>query len=644
MEELESRLRAREETHERLEGELAELAELLGSRRVVTLTGPGGAGKTRLALQVAADAVDAYPEGVWFVSLAALRDPEVIAPTVGEVVGAADDVHAFVGGKRMLLLLDNLEHLLPAAAAIVASFETSVLATSRERLNVSGEQEYPVPPLPTDEASALFTQRARQLTPRFEPDSHVAEIVRRLDGLPLAVELAAARVKVLTPRQIAERLEHRLGLLTGGARDAPERQRTLRATVDWSYELLNPAEQRVFTQLAVFAGSFDLEAAESVCAADLDSLASLVEKSLLRRTEEGRFFLLETIREYALDRLGDADELLRRHAEYFFEVGLGAAEPGRGIARVDSFDLLARELPNLRAGVEWFLAAGPADRARRLGTILSFFWVQRSHRLDAMSWFEAAPLDDESATPALRAGALEAAALIALFVLEDIDRAEHLADSAQRLATEVGDEYMVAASLDTLGICARIRRDFNSALQFHRRAREHYRGIGDPPGEANSLHLLGELYRDLSQYEEAERYLDEAAAILRGRDQLGVLRHTVHSLGDLALDAAQHQKALRHYSEALRANVDVDGKREQLYCIAGIACVLAEAGREDEGARLWGAVEALEPELGLRIVSFEREHYERRLAPLVRGFEGFYREGSGMSLEEASAAALDASG
>src|SRR5262245_20232413 len=282
------------------EGELAEVLALLDQHRIVTLTGPGGAGKTRLALQAAAESVEKYGDGVWFVSLAALRDPQLIEPTIARVVGGPDDLHEFLAGKRTLLVLDNLEQLLPEAADIVPRLDAHILATSRSRLNVGTEQEFPVPTLPSDDAAALFTQRARQLVPQFEPDSAVRRIAERLEGLPLALELAAARVKVLTPAQILERLGRSLDLLTSGAHDAPERQRTLRGTVEWSYELLTTDEQLLFARLAVFSGAFELDAAEAVCSAELDVLQSLVDKNLLRHGEDGRFFMLGTIKELAL--------------------------------------------------------------------------------------------------------------------------------------------------------------------------------------------------------------------------------------------------------------------------------------------------------------------------------------------------------
>jgi predicted ATPase len=281
----------------------------------VTLTGAGGSGKTRLALRAARELLDEFADGVWFVSLASLADPELLEPTIAQVLGAHGELNDFLRGKHMLLLLDNLEQLLPDAAPVVAALEASVLATSRERLNVSTEHGYPVPTLPLDDAVALFTQRARELKLRVEPDEHVAEIARRLDGLPLAFELAAARVKILTPGQIVERLGESLDLLTSGARDRPERQRTLRATLEWSYDLLSDDERRLFVRLGIFAASFDLRMAETVADATLDTLQSLVDKSLVKPASEGRFVLLETLRAFALERLDEADlERLRRRS------------------------------------------------------------------------------------------------------------------------------------------------------------------------------------------------------------------------------------------------------------------------------------------------------------------------------------------
>ena len=293
------------------ETELFEVAALLARDdvRLLTLTGPGGTGKTRLALQAAAEASDAYPDGVFWVPLAPLRDSALVLEEAARAVGANDGLAEHVADKKLLLLLDNFEHLLDAAAGLAGPLaicpNLRLIVTSREPLHLSGEQEYPVPPLASNEGVELFSSRARAIRPDYVPTAAVAEICRRLDDLPLALELAAARIKALSPEQILERLEQRLPLLTGGARDLPERQRTLRATIEWSHDLLQESEQRLFARLAVFRGGCTLDAAEDICDADLDTLQSLVDKSLLRHNEE-RYWMLETIREYATEKLDES--------------------------------------------------------------------------------------------------------------------------------------------------------------------------------------------------------------------------------------------------------------------------------------------------------------------------------------------------
>ena len=295
------------------EAELAEVASLLASSdtRLLTLTGPGGTGKTRLAAQAAGLVSDRYADGVWWIPLGPLRDPKLVLVTAAQIVGSKNGLAGHIQDKEMLCLFDNFEQVVEAAADIAELLAScpnlDLLVTSREPLHVTGEQEYAVPPFVHEEGVGFFLARARAVKADFEADEAVSEICRRLDDLPLALELAAARVKALTSTQILERLEHRLPLLTGGARDLPERQRTLRATIEWSYDLLAEEEQRLFARLSVFSGGCTLEAAEDVCEADLDTLQSLVDKSLLRFTNE-RYWMLETIREYAADRLRESDE------------------------------------------------------------------------------------------------------------------------------------------------------------------------------------------------------------------------------------------------------------------------------------------------------------------------------------------------
>jgi predicted ATPase/class 3 adenylate cyclase len=354
------------------ERELAEVLALLGdpSVRLLTLTGTGGTGKTRLALQAAAEVAGEYADGVFWVPLQSVRDAEHVWPFVAQVVGANDDLAVRLRSRRALVLLDNFEQVIDAARH-VADLVTrhsflKVVVTSREPLHLAAEHEYAVPPLSEREAVALFAERARSVRPGFTEDEAVREVCRRLDCLPLALELAAARVKALSTDDLLRRLERRLPLLTGGPRDAPERQRTLRAAITWSYELLTPDEQRVFAALALFVGGCTLEAAEAVCQTDLDTIAALVDKSLLRREGE-RYSLLETIGEYAHERLeegGGVEELRRRHAEYYLGLARSVEDLVRSPEAAALLDRLERDHDNLRAALAWL--SGEPDRALRL--------------------------------------------------------------------------------------------------------------------------------------------------------------------------------------------------------------------------------------------------------------------------------------
>ncbi len=368
------------------EREIDQIAELLHRPgvRLVTLTGPGGSGKTRLALQAAAAAADDYDRGVWWVPLATLADPALVETVASQALRSKDTLSATVGDKRMLLVLDNFEHLLDAAGGVADTISScphlTVLVTSREPLHVDGEWEVAVDPLREREAAELFIQRALAVSSDFAANGEVAEICRRLDCLPLAIELAAARVKALSPSVLLERLEQRLPLLAGGSRSAPERQRTLRATIGWSHDLLTPAEQGLFARLAVFAGGCTLETAEAVCGADVDAIASLVDKSLLRRTGD-RYWMLETIREFAAERLDevvDAPALRDDHAAWYVELAerarpeLRAREARRWLERLDS------EQANLRAALEHLLASRDADGTLRLAGAIWPYWQTRS--------------------------------------------------------------------------------------------------------------------------------------------------------------------------------------------------------------------------------------------------------------------------
>jgi predicted ATPase/class 3 adenylate cyclase len=632
------------------ERELAEVLALLEVHRIVTLTGPGGSGKTRLALQAAAESVEQYGDGVWFVSLAAVRDPQLIEPTIARVVGGPDDLHEFLAGKRTLLVLDNLEQLLPAAAAIVARVDARILATSRSRLNIAAEQEFQVPMLPLDDAAALFTQRARQLEPRFEPDAAVRQIAERLDGLPLALELAAARVKVLTPGQILERLGRSLDLLTSGAQDAPERQRTLRWTVEWSYRLLTGGERRLFARMAVFAGSFELEAAEAVCSAELDVLQSLVDKSLLRHGEDGRFFMLETIKAFALEKqrdLADASSLRRRHDDYFLGVAqeLDARERLSGMRDLsaESLDRFERELPSFRAALAGLLEAGRREGALRLGAALWRFWLNRAQYRDAAYWLENAPVDDATLPLDVRAAALGAAGGIAYYTHDDVDRAERFWREGLELRRVQDDPHELGAALGRLAAVAWRRGDIDGAIGYHEQALALYEQAGAEALLLTELHWLGEAYRDRGDHDEGERLLEETVNRSRalGFDQL--LTSALHSSGDLSLDRFDSDTALYRFSEAL-AYADATGNRRvQIYCVAGIACALLQQGDDQAAARLWGIAEDQERRLGFRMLRNERQRYERLMSGarerLGSAYGTEHRAGAGLTLEQAIAEA-----
>src|SRR5581483_11808583 len=438
------------------ENELAELLTLARRSRLLTLTGAGGTGKTRLALQVAAELAGEYADGVWWVPLGSVSDPLLVEPTIAQVLGAGDTLAEHLAGKRLLIVLDNLEQLLEAAPVLARLLAgapgLSLITTSRERLAISGEQEYAVLPLGDSAAISLFVSRARQRKPYFAPDDAVAELCRRLDGLPLALELAAARVKVMTPGQILARLERRLELLTGGPRDAPERHKTMEAAIEWSYGLLSEEERRVFRALAVFVGDFELEAAEAVCDSDLDMLQALVDKSLLRPTAEGRVSLLETVREFALTRLedvGETAELRRRHAAWFLKLGKSALPGVRSAEQGAWFARLRADTDNLRAVLAWALEED-VSQGVELASALLVPWRMRGQETELVRWYEEALGDPETVPVETRAIGLGSFGT-ALFFHGEYERAREKLNASLALFRTLGDESEMARVLNRLG-------------------------------------------------------------------------------------------------------------------------------------------------------------------------------------------------
>jgi predicted ATPase/class 3 adenylate cyclase len=625
------------------EQELADVTGLLQANRLVTLTGPGGSGKTRLALQAAAELAEEFPDGIWFVSLSALADPGLIESTVAQVVGAHEDLDDFLRGKNLLLLLDNLEQLLPGAAAVVAGLDAPVLATSRERMNLSREQEYAVPTLPVEEAVALFVQRARQLQPAFEPDEPVAEIARRLDGLPLALELAAARVKVLTPQRILERLERSLDLLTSGSLDAPERQRTLRAAIEWSFDLLEPSEQGLYAELAVFAGSFDVEAAESVCGANLDALQSLVEKSLLRQTEEGRLFMLETIRAHALERLAAlpaADEVRRCHALWFLSLAEMADELVIGPDEAIWLERLERDHDNLRNALTWLDESGRVDELQRLATALSGLWIAHGHWVEGRAWLErslARPGED----PATRAKALNASATFAMEAGSMADIAP-LADESARLFEQVGDELGLARSLIIQAWAREGAGDFDEAQRLHEAAIALVRPTGDDWRLLVGLNNLGNLHLAREQFAEAAQVLEEGLELTAASRFPSSRARILENLGLARLGQLDVAGAESCFLEAL--SIFETTQVMTTDALIGLAAVAAAENRWERSARLLGAVDAALEAVGRRLLGSEERTYEATVtaiaAPLGDRMPVLLAEGHALEPEAAVAYAV----
>jgi predicted ATPase/class 3 adenylate cyclase len=589
--------------------------------RLVTLTGPGGTGKTRLALQVAAELIDDFQDGVYFVELAPIGDPTLVVPTIAQSVGLQD-----IGGrpvldalvdhlsdKRLLLLLDNFEQILSAAPVVAellgAAPGLKVLVTSRAVLHLRGEHEFPVPPLGLPEpgprslaqelasypAISLFSQRATAVRPGFgltdENARAVTDICRRLDGLPLAIELAAARVKLLAPQAMLARLERRLPLLTGGARDLPERQRTLRDTIAWSYDLLDEPERQLFRRLAVFVGGCTVDAAEAVGAADgepgmdvFDGIASLVDKSLLRQHDgpdgEPRFAMLETIREFGLERLAAADEeasVRRLHLDWYTDFA-ERCQPGVfGPEGPAWLDRLAAELDNLRAAMAWSVTdptSGSARAGVRIAGAAQQLWLFRDNLAEGQHWLEQTLAADEARSPTdgpettlptARLGAHGAhPRVIALNTLGILRRTQgKLAEAAIPtgqaliLARAVQDRRGEVHALIQLGTVALERGEHESAVALLEEALSIARGLGDPFGAWRSLNQLGDSMSRLGQNNRARQILEEGLAVARSIGYIWGSAMSLSSLAQLAFGEGELDRAtaLIEESQALLTKI-----------------------------------------------------------------------------------------
>ena len=684
--------------------ELAAAAKLLlrDDVRLMTITGPGGIGKTRLGLKAAEEVATHFAGGVHFVNLAALTDPGLVLSVIAQTLGVRE-----TGGQAplqslqehfrntshapMLLLLDNFEHLMGAAPLVAELLAVGpglkIVVTSQAALHVYGEHEFPVTPLALPDsrslppletlsnysAIALFVQRAAAVKPGFQvtPENAeaVVEICARLDGLPLAIELAAARVKLLPPSAMRTRIESRLQLLTGGARDLPARQQTLRGAIDWSYDLLSPPEQKLLRRLSVFVGGCTLEAIEAVCDTKgdlgldlLDGMASIVDKSLAQQIEpaggESRFVLLETIREYGLEKLAESGEeaqTRRAHAAYCLVLAEELAAENTGVEGTDWLDAFERENNNFRAALEWLTETGNAEWGLRLGTALHRFWERREMLAEGRDRLgKILKLEQAAAATPMRARALFAAGVLALEQSEHA-AAEAFLQESLAISRELGDKRGVAVSLNAMASEARNRGDMANAWRLFEESLEVFRELGDPFGIAGTLNNLAGVVKEQRDYPRAQMLYQESQSIFQGlgdrssiawslsgqgdvaRDlgDIGAARSlyerslatfreigdpwgvaaALADLGDLERGQGEHDAARALYAESLKtcqATKNQRGIARLLECFARSAAAQA---RPEHALRLAGAAAALRQSLGAPLTSAEQARFERDIEP-----------------------------
>ncbi len=662
------------------ERELAEVQRLLGSHRLVTLTGPGGAGKTRLALQVMLAAATWFGDRSWLVDLSALSDADLVPLAMATALGVRDELQQsaleaairVLGASSALLVLDNCEHLLTACAHLVDRLLADcpgvrVLATSRQPLSLADEMSWPLGGLESAQAVRLFVERAGAVRPGFalEPDNSAAieRICRRLDGLPLALELAAARTRVLAPAQLADRLDDHLRLLASSNVTAVPRQQTLRATLDWSYELLTPAERALLRRVGVFAGGWTLEAAEGV--ADdltdvLELLTSLVTKSLVvadLQATRARYRLLETVRQYAVDKLesaGEGDAARERHLRWFLGLAETAEPHLRAADQALWLDQLDEEVENVRAALSWALVQ--PDRVGdglRLAAALRWFWFTRGRPAEGRAWLERGFAAADTVPAVVRGRALDTAAALAhsqgayavalRFQAESLsvwrsegdrqrtaaalstlgiiakaqgehDRARDLLEQALQLAREVGERPTEATVLNNLAALAMDVSDYPRARDFLEESLAIKRELGDAAGIATSLYNLGETAVHLAEHEAAVALLSESLALFRRLSAGDRIAQTLHSLGTVALRRGDATAAQGQFAEALELFKLAGDGWGQALCVEGLASVAEATEQYAQAARLFGAADVWREANGAPVPPNDRAEYDRVLA------------------------------
>ena len=677
------------------ERELATVVDLLGSSgaRLVTLTGPGGIGKTRLALQAAAEVSDAFVDGVYWLPFAAIREGALVIATIASSVGVVEQAGRspleslvkWLAGKRLLLVLDNAEHLMPSFAADVSTLLAAapglvILVTTRERLRVAGEQLYAVPTLATADAVELFLSHARSTDPEFADSPAVHELCARLDHLPLALELAAARIGLLTPVQLLDRLGRRLDLLKGG-RDSDPRQRTLRETIAWSYDLLGPEEQQAFARLSVFAGGCTLQAAEEVCRADIDTLESLLDRSLIRRhdTDQGpRLWMLETIREFAAERLAESDDprlIARRQLEWCLVL---AREVDSDDDREFAPSRLDEERDNMRVAFAQALASDP-PLALELASLLGRYWIRRGQYHEGRtSLDEALARAPHEATPS-RARAFRMLGMLAIRQA-DLAAADDALQEALGLYRQQDNHRETGYTLNQLGIVAWYRGDLPEATRLleeslaehdaggnphdrlgtlgnlaavanasgdHARAVELGREIVAEAGEdessllGNALNNLGLALEALGKTDEAQSSFERSLALCRLDDITELLPYALASLAHV-LVRSDPSKASDLYGESLQLMRETGDLRGTAYCLEGLALLAAETSEHHRAALLLAAAAALRERTGAVLDAIERAEVDATAAYArdslgAEAFRSAWNEGTRLSPDQTAA-------
>jgi predicted ATPase/class 3 adenylate cyclase len=626
--------------------ELAELRDLFdGGARLVTITGAGGSGKTRLALQVAAEFADEYPDGVFFVSLAPIRDPALVLSAIAqstETRHIEDLRHA-----EAFLVVDNFEHLLTSAGDVASLLSVAaavrLLVTSRVRLNLSGEREFRLDPLPQDDAVTFFLDRARAVRREISVEPAVGEICRRLDGLPLALELAASRLKVLDPKLLLERLGRSLPLLTGGARDAPERHQTLRATIEWSYGLLEGPLQEVFRRLPVFAGSFSLEAAESVAKAGLDEIAALVDWNLLTPTGEGRFLMLETIREFGRDLLERSDEydiLCDRHLEFFLSLVLEAEPKLTGPEQGHWYERLTLEHDNVRAALAYACDRSDGERALMLSGTIWRFWWNRAYTAEASHWYERAlALGADTSVMARARGEFGAA-----HVAESLGHEEEARDRFERAAellSEAGEIRWLILAFAHLASHYRALGDSARGRRIHDQALSLALETGDVRGAAIVRSNIAMAHLELDEDDQAEDLLSEALEGFRAvRDTYGIGR-TLEQRAMIALRRRDTESAIVDLREGLSLSSSIGDTQTVVHTLAVVVAAVFARGDPYTAVMLGGADDAIRMAHRLDLSPLERKMVDESTEASRRALGGDFDEAWKAGAELGAAAAVE---